>query len=720
MAQNSSLAILVVSASRGADSLIDQIEGRDGIHVTTVQTIEAAVGRLRTATVDCLVCDSRLPDGDGITLLEIVRAWDPRRPVIVRLDEDETSAVDRAIAAQATDIVRPGDETESIVALVESVARRHRTRATPRPDPEAALDSAPDPIVVAQTGAIVYANSAAGDQFGISETGEADGRFDFDGDDLQAWARQRETGDRPFETGTVTVRTPESRELRAEYAATDINWHGGPATVVVSTGVADEHAGLGSPSVRNTESDGEVLDDAAYRQLFRDAINGIAIQRVVTDRDGRAVDYVFEDVNAAFERITGLTAGEIQGKRGSDVFDLPEDPTEDPFITRYGDVALQDRRIEFEAYSEPLDQHHRVTAYPLDGNRIAAVFIDITDRVEATAELATYEEIVQRVGDPIMLQDREGAFQLVNDALVEYAGIPRAELLGSDEFAFMDEQTAERIQEMKARVLETEQPVNYNTSPTLQGRRDRSFATTRYPQYDDTGDVVGTIAICRDVTHLKNQERQLQVFSRLLRHNLRNDLNVITGNAEVLRERVQEPLTATADRILATGEEVIDLIDTERHIVELLTEDVQRTVLPIRPLLTAAVETVQASYPEGEIEFQCPLDARITAVPLLENAFAELIENGIEHNDSETPRVTVEVTREGDAVRVDIRDDGPGIPAEERAVLTDQVEPSPLLHSTGLGLWLVRYSVAHVGGSLQFGDAESGTHVVVTLPIVEE
>jgi len=44
---------------------------------------------------------------------------------------------------------------------------------------------------------------------------------------------------------------------------------------------------------------------------------------------------------------------------------------------------------------------------------------------------------------------------------------------------------------------------------------------------------------------------------------------------------------------------------------------------------------------------------------------------------------------------------------------------SPLLHGTGLGLWLARYCITHVHGTLRFADDDRGTHVVVTLPIVD-
>ncbi|QGN06830.1 PAS domain S-box protein [Halorhabdus sp. CBA1104] len=725
MGRDEAIQILAVTPQPDSDDLLAPLLGRDELRVVTAQTVQAAAQHVRTATVDCLVCDAEMPDFDGIAFLEALRARDPFLPVIVRAVDRNAETIDRASAARVTDILTPGETDESVAALIETVARRYRSRSGPRPDPKAVLDGTLDPIFVLRDGELAWANGAAVSQFdpegtdGLTEAAFLT-RVGLDAGDLAAWTERFATGECTFDFGTASITMGNAREWTGQYIATSSNWQDDVAVALVLTEGHLEKSGTPHTATGESQRDGGVLDDSAYRRLFRDAINGIAIQRIVTDEHGRALDYVFEDVNEAFERITGLDAEEIQGKRGSTVFDLPDDPTDDPFISRYGDVALKGNRIEFEAYSEPLDQHHRVTAYPLDGDRIAAVFIDITDRVEATDELATYEQIVQRVDDPIMFQDRDGAFQVVNDALVEYAGVPRSELLGTDEFAFMDEPTATRVQEKKALVLEHAEPISYTISPSLRGRGDRSFATTRYPHYDETGTIVGSIAICRDITDLKDRERQLQVLSRVLRHNLRNDLNVITGSAEVLREQTQEPLASAADRILSTGTDMIELVDTERQIVELLTGNARTTSVSIAPLLSAAVETARASFPDGEITLHCPIDARIEAVPVLENAFAELIENGIEHNDNDPPRVSVEATRDGDVLRIDIQDNGPGIPAEEQAVLRPQADRSPLLHGTGLGLWLARYSITHVGGSLRFVDADRGTHIVVTVPLTTD
>jgi signal transduction histidine kinase len=84
---------------------------------------------------------------------------------------------------------------------------------------------------------------------------------------------------------------------------------------------------------------------------------------------------------------------------------------------------------------------------------------------------------------------------------------------------------------------------------------------------------------------------------------------------------------------------------------------------------------------------QCPVEA----VPKLDIAIENLVENAVEHNDATRPRVSVEVTN-GDRPTLVVSDNGPGIPEQEIAALEGERETS-LEHGSGIGLWLVKWIV---------------------------
>lgn len=64
-----------------------------------------------------------------------------------------------------------------------------------------------------------------------------------------------------------------------------------------------------------------------------------------------------------------------------------------------------------------------------------------------------------------------------------------------------------------------------------------------------------------------------------------------------------------------------------------------------------------------------------------------------------------------------VADKGPGIGPDERAVILSG-EETPLQHGSGVGLWLVKWVVRNVGGTLSFGDGP-GTTVEIELPLAE-
>jgi signal transduction histidine kinase len=111
----------------------------------------------------------------------------------------------------------------------------------------------------------------------------------------------------------------------------------------------------------------------------------------------------------------------------------------------------------------------------------------------------------------------------------------------------------------------------------------------------------------------------------------------------------------------------------------------------------------------------------VRASGTLSFAIEELVENAIRHADV-TPNVEVSTTTsaDGDSVALRVADNGPGIPDVERRGLTQDLE-RPLEHTSGLGLWMVRWSVTTAGGSIDIYDNEPrGTVVVIRLPRAAE
>ena len=124
----------------------------------------------------------------------------------------------------------------------------------------------------------------------------------------------------------------------------------------------------------------DVTDQAAakddFQSLFERMLDGFAIHEIITDADGKPVDYRFLAINPAFEELTGLHREDIEGKRVLEA--LPG--TEDYWIQRYGRVALTGRPDRFENYAKALDKWFEVLAYRPKERQFACIFRDVTDR----------------------------------------------------------------------------------------------------------------------------------------------------------------------------------------------------------------------------------------------------------------------------------------------------------------------------------------------------
>lgn len=216
---------------------------------------------------------------------------------------------------------------------------------------------------------------------------------------------------------------------------------------------------------------------------------------------------------------------------------------------------------------------------------------------------------------------------------------------------------------------------------------------------------------------LVRREQRLQVFNRILRHNLRNDLNVVLGHADNLEEAYPDSAD-DAGIIKRKASELIEISEKAREVGKTLDRgDRTKKHVDVTDCIERTCAEFRQTYPEATIRVDLPDSARVYADKTLEAAISEVVENAIEHSDCERPSVTVTlslVEEEREWVEVTILDDGPGIPEEEREVLVEG-EETALHHGSGLGLWLTNWIIGKFGGELAFDDDADGGSVTLRL-----
>jgi PAS domain-containing protein len=139
------------------------------------------------------------------------------------------------------------------------------------------------------------------------------------------------------------------------------------------------------------------VDRKQFDMFFDKMLDGFAYHKIVVDKSGKPVDYVFLEVNHAFEKMTGLKREQIIGKKATEALPgIEKDPA--GWIDVYGKVALREEPIQFENYATPLNKWYKVIAYCPEKGYFVALFEDITKRKKAEDALKKLNnELEERV-----------------------------------------------------------------------------------------------------------------------------------------------------------------------------------------------------------------------------------------------------------------------------------------------------------------------------------
>jgi PAS domain S-box-containing protein len=171
-------------------------------------------------------------------------------------------------------------------------------------------------------------------------------------------------------------------------------------------------------ALNSPESQVVRISEERYRKLYESIDEGFCIIRVVFDDNGKAVDFVFLEVNPSFEKQTGVTDALGRSMRGI----APQH--EEHWFEMYGQIALtgQSRRFEYPAVQ--LQRWYEGYAYRVgdpDEGKVATIFNDITERKQAEEALAADLEDTQRLREVASLLSSSTDIQTVYEEILDAA-----------------------------------------------------------------------------------------------------------------------------------------------------------------------------------------------------------------------------------------------------------------------------------------------------------
>ena len=345
------------------------------------------------------------------------------------------------------------------------------------------------------------------------------------------------------------------------------------------------------------------------------------------------------------------------------------------------------------------------------------------------AEAMKLEAILESLREGVVVTDCEFNILSANDVARQILGDkePAGKSLGTAlhglEHTFDPQETPRRMYfEVTTKMA----------SPGKEGPASRIFAAALSENTSSDG---WKYVIClRDVTEAERIERVKSILVTRLAHKLRSPLTVITGvntlMAQQMGAQLDPEFKALLDEGIKCSEECASLIDRFLEYTTLpthgskaarttchLDEIVDAAVLGNRDLTTKTGFKVSTSFEPGVTDVWGEKEK-------LRIVFHHIIQNAVKFG-KRSGILQISATLEEDKVKIQFRDDGPGIPPEEKEFVFQMLhqvdtENTGEVPGAGLGLWLVREILQAHGGDIRIESpvekGGGGTLVEVTLP----
>ncbi len=279
-----------------------------------------------------------------------------------------------------------------------------------------------------------------------------------------------------------------------------------------------------------------------YRILFREMLDGFALQDVIRDEAGNPVDYRFRALNPAFERMIDLRAADIAGRTVLEV--LPD--IDRCWIDTFGKVALTGEPAFFERFSKIMGKHVETTVFRPAPDQIAVISVDVTERKQAEEALRQFKTVFDAANFGMAISDLNGVLIYINDCFARAHGYEAGDLVGQPLMRLHNEEQREQVEGLIRRTVSENV---FDAQEVWHCRRDGTpfpmlMTGTLIRDADRTPKYFAATAI--DLAERKNLEAQLAQAQKMesvgrlaggVAHDFNNMLSVILGYADMALNR---------------------------------------------------------------------------------------------------------------------------------------------------------------------------------------
>ncbi len=339
----------------------------------------------------------------------------------------------------------------------------------------------------------------------------------------------------------------------------------------------------------------------------------------------------------------------------------------------------------------------------------------LSNRVENAAikhraeeELSMLKAGLDNAGHAVKVLDSECNIIYVNEAMEEATGYSQDELLGEDPSIITADEDGEEFYEEFCSNLDSDEIWHGEILKEDRDGEEYWIDQTLSPITDQNGNIKYLIAVSNDITEKKEMEQRRELLNSMLRHDVGNDIQTLTGFIEILQGTdLDDEQQEYVDTIQECAEKSNQLLHGVR---DLLKNDpkAERKEINLEDTVEEVLDHTSHLAESRGIEIQTELENDesypVQAGPLLNQALSNLVENAIVHPD-QVETVTIGAEKNDDSVELYVSDDGEGLPEDFSFTKGDKGEESD---GTGLGTWLASEIAEAYGKGIEAGESEEG------------
>jgi len=422
-------------------------------------------------------------------------------------------------------------------------------------------------------------------------------------------------------------------------------------------------------------------------------------------------------VNDAFCRMTGFTKSELTNKK----IPMPYWPENKPekiqdILSQVTDGKFKDHEIclkrkdssEFPAIISPkaiTDSSGKYSTY-------FASVKDISERKKQEDELRDLNERLEVLLKNIpgmaykCKNDRNWTMELVSEGSYKLTGYRSEELIDNEVISYgelIHPDHREYVWNSVNRSIQEKKPFKIIYKIIDKSGDEKWVWEQGRADYSDEGEIDEVEGLIMDITERKELEDKQKFLHTLLRHDLKNKVNIIHGYLQLL-ENEPGDIGIIKKAIEATKKEM-NLIEKVR-ILSKISDEVIKPMNLDSILDTVLSEFMPTSMDKGiEIKFE-KSGLEVMGGVLLEDLFGNIIENSIIHSGGD--KIEIGVKDESEEIIVNIEDNGKGVDGKYKNKIFKKSFSAGENAGTGLGMYLSKEIVENYGGQIDVKESSLG------------